>query len=281
MFLSKYWAVICKFMPTKLYLSWQYWHVYKRKLNYKNPKTYADKIAYLKINKQDKRLSKLVDKYEVRNYVKEKIGEQYLIPLIGIYESVEEISWENLPNKYVIKCTHDSGSTIVHTNDKEFDVEKSKEFLKYHLKRNLYWASREYPYRNVKPRIICEEFLDDNGKSPSDYKIMCFNGKAEYIVLDMDRFDNHKRNIYDRKWNLLEFTTDHENSEIEQKKPEQLEKMLKLAEVLAEGYTHVRVDFYCVRGKIFFGEMTFFPWGGLIWFEPAIRNYELGEKIVI
>lgn len=281
MFLSKYWARICRWMPDEMYLKWQYWHIYHRKLNIKEPKTYAEKLAYLKTHEQDSLLSQLVDKYAVRKYVAEKIGEQYLIPLLGVYNTTDEISWESLPEKYVLKCNHDSASVILHTDAASFDREKAIVSLKHHLGRNMFWYSREYPYKSVTPKIVCEEFLDDNGKSPADYKIMCFDGKPHYVVLDMDRFGNHKRDVYDIKWNKTDMFTDHENSNSITPKPEAFDEMLKLAEILSEGFLHVRVDFYFVNGKIYFGEMTFFPWGGPIWFKPDKWNYILGDLIKI
>lgn len=281
MFLSKYWAKICRQMPDALYLKWQYWHIYHRKLNIEKPVTYAEKLAYLKTHDQNPMLSYLVDKYAVRSFIAEKIGEQYLIPLIGVYDSTDEIPWESLPEKYVLKCNHDSASVILHVDVNSFDQEKAIASLNHHLGRNMFWYSREYPYKSVKPRIVCEEFLDDNGKPPTDYKIMCFDGEPHYVVLDMDRFGNHRRDVYDVNWNKTDMSTDHENSDSIAPRPEAFDKMLKLAEILSDGFPHVRVDFYFVNGKIYFGEMTFFPWGGPIWFKPDKWNYILGDLIKI
>lgn len=281
MFLSKYWAKICRRMPDKMYLKWQYWHIYHRNLNIKEPRTYAEKLAYLKMYRQNPLLSRLVDKYEVRTFVAEKIGEQYLIPLLGVYNTTDEIPWDSLPDKYVLKCTHDSASVILHTDVSSFNKKMAIASLNHHLGRNMFWYAREYPYKNVKPRIVCEEFLDDNGKPPADYKIMCFDGKPHYVVLDMDRFGNHRRDVYDVNWNKTDMSTDHENSGNIMPKPEVLDEMLKLAETLSQGFPHVRVDFYYVKGKIYFGEMTFFPWGGPIWFTPDKWNYILGDLIKI
>lgn len=281
MFLSKYWAKICKKMPDKMYLKWQYWHIYHKKLNIEEPRTYAEKLAYLKIYKKNPILAQLVDKYAVRTFVTKKIGEKYLVPLIGVYNTTNEIPWDSLPDKYVLKCTHDSASVIIHTDADSFDREKAIASLNHHLERNMFWYSREYPYHTVKPRIVCEKFLDDNGKPPADYKIMCFGGNPYYIVLDMDRFGDHRRDVYDVNWNKTNMSTDHENSDGVLSKPEALEKMLMLAKILSQGFPHVRVDFYYVNGKIYFGEMTFFPWGGPIWFKPDEWNYRLGDLIQI
>ena len=268
-------------MPDEMYLKWQYNHIYHRKLNLKHPQTYAEKLTWLKVHNRDPRLTNLVDKYAVRKYVAEIIGEEYLVPIIGVYDSVEEIAWDKLPEKYVLKCTHDSASVIIHDQETGFDRDKAIVSLKGHMQRNLYWYSREYPYKKVVPRIICEEYLDAGGKPPADYKIMCFNGKPYFIVLDIDRFQDHHRDFYDIHWNKLDITTDHEQGEGVSKRPETLETMLKLAEKLSTGFQHVRVDFYTLQGKVFFGEMTFFPWGGPIWFKPDEWNYTLGDLIEI
>lgn len=243
--------------------------------------TYADKLAYLKVHKKDPRLVKLVDKYEVREYVAKTIGEEYLIPLIGVYNSTAEIPWESLPEKYVLKCTHDSASVILHTSDSGFDKEAAIQSLNKHLGRNMFYYAREYAYKDVPPRIVCESFLDDNGKAPSDYKILCFGGKPHYIILDMDRFGDHHRDCYDTNWVKQDLTTDHEQGADVAPKPQGLDKMLELAGKLSKGFRHVRVDFYNVNGKIYFGEMTFFPWGGPIWFKPDEWNYKLGKLIDI
>lgn len=279
MFLSKYWAKICRKMPDEMYLQWQFHHIYSRWLNIKRPVTYADKLAWLKLNKKNPLLTKLVDKYEVRTFVEERIGSEYLIPLLGVYNSTTEIPWDTLPEKYVLKCTHDSASVILHTADEGFDKEAAIKSLNKHLGRNMYYYAREYAYKDVPPRIVCEAFLDDDGKAPSDYKILCFGGEPKYIILDMDRFGDHHRDCYDTNWVKQDLTADHEQGAGVAPKPEGLDNMLELARTLSKGFPHVRVDFYNVAGKIYFGEMTFFPWGGPIWFKPDEWNYQFGELI--
>lgn len=266
-------------MPDEMYLQWQFHHIYGRWLDLKNPKTYADKLAWLKIHEKDLRLTKLVDKYEVRDYVKSASGEKYLIPCYGVYNTTDEIPWNALPDQYVIKCTHDSGSVVLHRAGCQFDINKTKAKLNKHLKSNLYWYSREYPYKDVPHRIICEAFIGDEGNPPSDYKFLCFGGEPKFVILDMDRFRDHHRNCYDMNWEKQEFGTDHEQSPATQPKPEGFEEMKELARKLSKGFKHVRVDLYNVSGKIYFGEMTFFPWGGPIWFKPDSWNYKLGEMI--
>ena len=279
MFLSKYWAMICRHMPDEMYLQWQFHHIYGLWLDLKHPKTYADKLAWMKLHDKDPRLSKLVDKYEVREFVKEAIGEEYLIPCLGVYNSTDEIPWDTLPEKYVLKCTHDSASVILHCSNESFDKDAAIKSLNQHLSRDLYWYSREYAYKGVPPRIICEAFLDDNGNPPSDYKFLCFGGEPKYVIVDMDRFSNHHRDCYDMNWEKQDLGTDHDQSDTVQPKPENFEEMVRLAKQLSTGFKHVRVDLYNVSGKNYFGEMTFFPWGGPIWFKPDEWNDKLGEMI--
>lgn len=281
MFFSKYWAKICKVMPDEIYLKWQFHHIYHRKLDIDEPKTYADKLAYLKTHYKDNKLERLVDKYEVRKFVLDKIGSEYLIPLIGVYESTDDIPWNSLPSKYVLKCTHDSGSVLINNCNDNFDIHNAIALLKKNMSRNLYWYSREYPYKNLKPRILCEKYLDEDGHPPIDYKFMCFDGQPCYIILDINRFSNHQRDIYDISWNKKDITTDHLQSNIFHKKPAAFNEMITLAKKLSNGFKHVRVDFYYVKGKIYFGELTFFPWGGPIWFKPNEWNYKLGDLIKI
>ena len=279
MILSRYWAAICRHMPDEMYLKWQFYHIYHRKLNLKQPQTYVEKLTYLKIHDKDSRLSNLVDKYSVREFVAKTIGTEYLIPLIGVYNSAEEIPWEQLPDSYVLKCTHDSGSAILRWPGHDVDQIQAVQSLTKHMQRNLFWYSREYPYRDIKPRIVCEAFIDDHGGPPSDYKIMCFDGVPHYVVLDMNRFSDHHRDIYNIQWIKQDITTDHEQGEGVAPRPATLGLMLKLATKLSQGFKHVRVDFYSVNGKVYFGEMTFFPWGGPIWFTPDKWNYILGDLI--
>lgn len=279
MFLSKYWAKICKLMPDEMYLQWQFHHIYGRWLDLKHPKTYADKLAWMKIHDKDSRLSKLVDKYEVRSFVKRVIGEEYLISCLGVFNSTNEIPWDTLPEQYVLKCTHDSASVILHRTNECFDKENAIKSLRQHLARNMYWYAREYAYKEVKPRIICEAFLDDNGNPPSDYKFLCFGGEPKYVIVDMDRFGDHHRDCYDVNWVKQDLGTDHNQSDTVQPKPQGFGEMIELAKKLSSGFKHVRVDLYNVSGKIYFGELTFFPWGGPIWFKPDEWNYKLGEMI--
>ena len=273
---------ILKRMPTKMYLRLQYFKNYRQWLHINHPKTYAEKLAYLKVYEYDPRLSQLVDKYRVRRYVADKIGEDHLVPLIGVYKDVTEIPWDQLPESYVLKCNHDSGSTILHRSNEGFDKEHAIDVLSKHLKNNLYYYAREYPYKEVSPLVVCEEFLDD-GKNltPNDFKIMCFSGEPKFIILDQNRFVDHHRDIYDISWNKLDISTDHPQTSLIQDKPAKLDDMLDIARSLSKGFKHVRVDLYLIGERIYFGELTFCPWGGVIKFKPDKWNYTFGELINI
>lgn len=273
-------SFILNCLPTKLYLRLQYFKNYHQWLHIKHPKTYAEKLAYMKVYEYDNRLSQLVDKYRVRQYVANSIGEDHLVPLLGVFKDVKEIPWDQLPERYVLKCNHDSGSTILHMSNEGFDKEHAINVLSRHLKKNLYYYAREYPYKDVSPLVVCEQFLDDGkGLSPNDYKIMCFNGEPKFIILDQDRFVDHHRDFYDIFWNKLDIGTDHPQTNIVQEKPSKLDEMLEIARVLSKGFKHVRVDLYLIGEVVYFGELTFCPWGGVIKFNPDKWNYLFGSLI--
>ncbi|PLT31794.1 ATP-grasp fold amidoligase family protein [Peribacillus deserti] len=261
-------------------VKFQYRKMMGRELDLKNPITFNEKIQWLKLNDRNPDYSNLVDKLEVRSYVKNKIGEQYLNKLYRVFNNVDEISIDKLPGKFVLKTTHDSGGIIVCKNKNE--VNWATELLKFRLrlKQNYYFLSREYHYKNVKPKVICEELLEDNKYGDLlDFKIFCFNGKPSYIQVDIDRFTNHKRNFYDINWNLMEFKMVYENSNKVIEKPENLVEMLSCAEKLSENIIFCRVDFFEVNQKIIFGEITFFPEAGYGKITPEEYEINLGELI--
>ena len=254
-------------LSDKRYLSIRYYATFHKKLNLERPETFNEKLQWLKLYDRNPKYTKMVDKYEVRNYIKEKIGEQYLIPVLGIWNTPEEIDFENLPERYVLKCTHDTGSVIICDRKNKLNLKKIKRKLKKHLKKNFYIEAREWPYKNIKPRIIAEEYMEDkNRKELTDYKIYCFNGKCEYVMTCIDRKKGKTKFIYfDRKWNMKkEFSSDglKYGNEIKIDCPKNLEEMFQIAEKLSEGIPFVRVDLYEVDGKVYFGEMTFFPSAG-------------------
>ena len=260
-----------------------YWAKTGKKLNLKNPVFYSEKIQWLKLYEVKENYSQYVDKLEVRSFVKEKIGEDHLIPLIGIYNSVSEIDWKSLPDKFVLKCTHGSGSNIVCEDKSKLNYKDSSRKLKKWVERNYYWYGRSKPYKNIKPRIIAEEYMvDDSGFELKDYKIFCFNGEPKIIQVDYSHFTNNKRNIYDTEWNYLPVSFLYNSDpNVAINKPKNLSKMLDIARTLSNSFVHVRIDLYVVFDKIYFGEMTFFPESGFGEFEPSTFSKEMGNYIKI
>lgn len=270
---------LLNWIPDALYLKIIYRAETGKRLDLKHPKTYNEKLQWLKLYDRRPEYTMMVDKYEVRKYVAEKIGEEYLIPLIGVYDSVDEIPWEELPDKFVLKCTHGSGSNIICLDKKRLDVEEAKKKLGKWMKKNWYWFGREWAYKNVRPRIICENFMvDESGKELKDYKIFCFDGEPKLIQVDFDRFRDHKRNIYDLDWNLVDLTIKYPrdpNKTIA--RPDKLDEMLDVARKLSAGIPHVRVDLYSIGDKIYFGELTFTHGSGYEPFYPESYNELFGS----
>lgn len=238
-----------------------------KELNLENPQTFNEKLQWLKLNDRKDIYTTMVDKYEVKKYVSDIIGEEYVIPTLGVYDSFNEIDFEKLPDKFVIKCTHDSGSTIICKNKKNFDMKKARKKINKALKYNYYYVGREWPYKNVKPRIIIDEYIEDNIRHELvDYKIYAFNGQCDYVMVCFDRFNGETKFIYfDRKWNIKkEFSKDglKYGENIDLSKPKNIDKMFECAEKLSQGIQFVRVDFYEANGKMYFGELTFYPSSG-------------------
>ena len=269
-------------LPDNIYLKIMFKYRIGYKLNLKKPKTFNEKLQWLKLYNRNPIYTKLVDKNDVREFVKEKIGEEYLIPQIGVYNDVSEIDFSKLPKKFVLKCTHDSGGIIICRNKEELDIEKAKHKLEKHMKKNYFYWGREWPYKDVAPRIVCEEFIEDGEHEDLiDYKFMCFNGKVKCSFVCLNRNSKEGLNVdfYDREWNKMPFERHYKNSNIKLEKPKQYEKMIELSETLASDIPFVRVDFYEVKEKIYFGELTFFPGSGLEEFRPEKYDRMLGDWI--
>lgn len=267
--------ILASYLGTKGYLNWlsddRYLNImYKSKMNKKldldNPVTFNEKLQWLKINDRNAIYTKLVDKYEVRESISSLIGKDYLIPLIDVYDNFDEIDFDDLPNSFVLKCTHDSGGVVICKDKSKFDKEMARRKINNSLKRNYYYTCREWPYKNIKPRIICEQMINsENGKLPVDYKFHCFNGKVDNVMLCVDRDSgNPKFYFFDREWNLLRYNKAGINADknFTLPKPKMIDEMFNVAEKLAKDLPFVRVDLYCENNKIYFGELTFFPDSG-------------------
>jgi len=270
-------------MSDEKYLKIKYLIKMKRKLNLDAPILFNEKMQWLKIYDKKDIYTSLVDKYAVKNYVKEIIGEEYIIPTLGIWESFEEIDFEQLPEQFVLKCTHDSGGIWICRKKSELDIKKVKEKICKSMNTNFYFTGREWPYKNVKPRIIAEQYMEEESATElKDYKIFCFDGKPKIIQLDYDRFSDHHRNMYDINWNRLPFDLKYVSDEKKKfSAPSNLAQMLEFASKLSKNIPFVRVDFYSISGSTYFGEMTFYPESGFGEFSEERWNKKLGEWLVL
>ncbi len=270
------------FLDDEAYLRWRYREVTGREPDLQNPRSFNEKLQWLKLHDRKPEYTGMVDKYAVKEYVSALVGKEHVIPTLGIWDRFEDIPFSALPDRFVLKCTHDSGSAVICTDRLAFDLEKAKKKIEDALRRNYYYPGREWPYKDVKPRILAEPYLSDDKGELNDYKIFCFNGVPKMIQVDFDRFRGHKRNLYTTDWSYIDaeiqYPTDPKHVI---PKPEQLDEMLKLAGILSKPHKHMRTDFYCVNGRVYFGELTFFHGSGLEWFRPAEMEYRLGEYITI
>lgn len=272
------------FFPDKLMLKLQYRIKLGRKLNLKNPKRYTEKIQWYKINYKNPIMHQCVDKYQVREFVKSKGLEDILIKLIKKYNNIENVNWDELPQQFVMKTTNGGGghNVLVCDNKAEFNWNEVKErFLASSEVIRNNSGGREWAYYGLERHIVVEELLvnQENPTAPiNDYKIFCYRGKPRYIIVDVDRYSSHKRNFYDVDWNNLHIISDCPPAKKEIPKPENLEKMLQIAGKLSEDFPYVRVDLYNIDGKIYFGELTFYPWSGYVQFAPDEVDYLLGKE---
>ena len=273
---------ISKNIPDEKYLKDLYRKQLGKELDLENPKTYNEKIQWLKLHDRNSLYSKLVDKYEVKDYVASIIGEEYIIPTIGVWKKFSDIDFEKLPNQFVLKCTNDSGGIIICKDKKAFSKWKSKIKLTLYGKRNFYYRSREWPYKNVKPRIIAEKYMEDERcHELRDYKFFCFHGKAELMFVASNRQGEGETyfDFFDMNYQHLDIINGHPNAPQMPEKPKNFDKMIKFAEMLSKDIPHVRVDFYEVNDKLYFGELTFYHWSGLVPFNPEEWDYKLGDMI--
>lgn len=270
-------------LPDKVFLKAAFRARFGRKLNLNNPETFNEKLQWLKLYNRKPEYTKMVDKYLVRDYVKEKIGEEYLIPLLGVWDDPEKIDFDELSMQFVLKCNHNSGMGMCICKDKNsLDINKVKEELKKGINQNYYLTSREWPYKDVPRRIIAEKYMvDESGYELKDYKFYCFDGKVKLVMINSDRMSSEKTkaNYFDENYQPLDFVWGYENAEIPPQKPEKFEEMKYLAEKLSEGITHVRIDFYQTPSGIYFGEITFFDGSGFDAIEPIEWDYKIGSWI--
>lgn len=271
--------LLVNWIPDKIYLSLLYMFRMHRIINWQNPKTYTEKLQWLKINDRNPDYMTYVDKFAVRKYISRTIGDRYLIPLVGHYSTYKEIDFTNLPQQFVLKCTHGSHCSVICRDKNKFNIaENSVKFDKW-MNYNYYWTYREWPYKWLQPSIICENLMtDDSGNIPVDYKVFCFNGKAEFIKLDLDRFSNHRRVFMDINWNRYEFGWGKISDEVPEK-PKILNEMISMSNILAEKIPQARIDWYIINDKLYFGEITFFDAGGFDKFDSYEKDLHVGSLI--
>lgn len=253
----------------------------RRIANLKNPKTFYDKMQYLKINNRFKEYSQYVDKYKVREFVSKEIGEEYLVPLLGVYSNFDEIDFDVLPEKFVLMTNHSCGRNFICRNKEKINKKKIKKNFTKWLKEDFYYRFREIQYKDIKPLIICEEYLQDESGSLLDYKFICSNGQPKYIQIDIDRYNAHKQKYYDLDWKELNWSYGFDKYTGEIEKPKNLNEMIEIVKKLSSRFQFVRVDLYSVNNKIYFGELTFSPGAGLLIFKPEEINKIIGDYIDI
>lgn len=280
--LSRMWhlKLIQFFIPSVVYCSIEFKRRIGHRLDIKAPKTFNEKMQWLKLYDHNPEYIKQVDKYTARAYLSDIVGEQYLVPLIGIYDSPADIPFESLPEEYVLKCTHDSGTVIIKNSRCLLTKTEIQDKLSNALKRNYYYEHREWPYKYIKPRIICEKYLvDESGVELKDYKVMCFNGKARCLFVCLNRGTSCGLNVdfYDMDWNPMPFERHYPRSGKIIAKPKHFNEMIDLAERLSANMVFLRVDFYESEGKLYIGELTLYPGSGYEEFRPEFNDLILGD----
>lgn len=268
------------FLPDSVYIKMLFRIYIGKKLSLKNPKTLNEKMQWLKLYDRKDIYTIMVDKFEAKKYAADLIGDEYIIPTLGIYDKFEDIDFNSLPNQFVIKCTHDSGGLVIVKDKKQLDYKKVKKKINKSLKRNYYYYYREWPYKNVKPRIIIEELLvPDNNMELNDYKFFIFNNKLAYTFVCSERSKKVKFTFYDKNKKILKIKQCGAEYDENVKLPKNYDKMVELAEKLSTEAIEIRVDFYEVNNKIYFGELTFFDSGGFGKFDPELWDEKLGKLL--
>lgn len=269
-------------LPDESYVKLYYRIHVKRKLNLKNPQTLNEKLNWLKFNDRNPFYAIVVDKYKNRDYIKAEIGDQYLVPLLGVWNHFDEIDFSKLPDKFVLKCNHDSGGLVICTDKSRFDIIAAKKKIEDSLKCQFYYVGREWQYKNVKPKIICEELLGNGEELPADYKFMCFNGKPDNVMVCCGRETGRpKYYFFDMNWQLKRYNKwgmEAPNNFV-LPKPDNFEEMLRIAKKLSRPYYFSRIDLYNIKGKVYFGEITLTPNSGFDANLTIEADYILGNKL--
>lgn len=271
---------LLKLLSGKTFIKLKFRRRLKEWPDLKNPKTFNEKLQWLKLNDRKKRYSVMADKYEVKKYITQFFDDKYIVPTYGVWDKFEDIDFDQLPDKFVLKTTHDSGGVVICEDKNTFDYDKAKDFLEDHQDENYYYRGREWAYKNIEPRIMAEKLLEFNeNQEIKDYKVFCFNGKAKYILVCSDRQSDLKETFFDTDWNLAPFKRPDLDINKDEKKPKNLEKMIEISEVLSKDMPFLRVDFYDMNNGPLIGELTFYPASGFEPFEPKEWDEKLGAMI--
>lgn len=265
------------------YISMEFLDRMGYRIDLKNPKTFNEKIQWLKLYDRNPMYSTMVDKYEAKKYVAERIGDEYIIPTYGIWDRFDEISFANLPKQYVLKCTHDSGGLAIVRNADNVNFQAVKKKINKSLRTNFYMQNREWPYKNVTPRIIAEKYMEnDDGQPLRDYKFYCFDGEPKFLYIS-EGMENHataKISFLSCDWKFASYErSDYQSFKELPPKPTQFEKMKAIASKLSLGIPFLRVDLYEINGHIYFSELTFSPCGGFMPFKNAAHDYDIGSML--
>ena len=282
--LNHFWHIMAPCIPDRLYLKVEFWFNMGYWLNLDSPTTFNEKLQYLKLeSKKHPEYTTMVDKVAAKDYVSSIIGSEYLIPTLGVWNSVDEIEWDMLPNQFVIKAAGDSGGIVICKDKSDFNIEESKQYLKKYGERSYYLVNREFPYKNVPHRYIAEKYMvDESGYELKDYKFFCFNGEPQFLFIATGRQNKDTRfDFFDKDFNHIPVLNGHPNADNQPIKPANFKEMLEIAKKLSQGLPHVRVDLYNINGRIYFGELTFFHFSGIVPFNPNIWDYKFGEYITL
>ena len=268
-------------LPDRSYLKVAYFIRMGKRLNLDNPQTYNEKLQYLLLHDRKPEYREMVDKATAKEWAARIIGEQHIIPTLGVYDKFDDIDFDTLPDKFVLKCTHDSGGVVICSDKSAFDMKAARKRLNYRQRRNYYRVSRAWCYKDIVPRIIAEKYVEHMGGGIPDYKFFCFNGEVKFMFIATERqgSEETKFDFYDLDFNHLPFLNGHPNSAHVLKRPKMWDEMISISKKLSANLPHVRVDLYEIDGSIYFGEMTFFHFSGKVPFEPEEWDYKFGEYI--
>ena len=274
---------LLRLLPDQTLVRLEFMYNHGKFPNLKNPRSFNEKIQWIKLYDRNPLMTSYADKYEVRKIVEKKIGSHILNELYGVFESPDEIDFDSLPESFVLKATHGSGWNIIVRSKSVLEVEKAKKKMKRWLGRNFYTKKREWAYKDIPPRIICEKYMENKDGSLNDYKFYCFNGKPLFMQVDFDRYSGHSRAFYNPEWQKLDFfiakSGEVRRCEEEHKRPDSLTDMVEIASALSSDFAFARVDLYEVNGKTVFGEVTFYPKNGGGRFSPEYRDTEFGDLL--